>query len=519
MFCMGIRLTFAVAFIGLVWSAAWGQSNTQTVSIPDANLRAVLEDRLGKASGAPITDVELAKLEHLGAPNAGIVNLTGLEFATGLTTLNLGEEYVTWTNSNGISDLSPLRNLTNLTVLGLAGNSISDASPLGKLTNLEVLLLDNNSISDVSPLRKLTNLTILGLSFNPVSNASSIRDLETHLTKLTMPILLGTGILNRPKLDSSLNSAVRKYEFSLSRQGSGARGQTGQDPSQQVLVKISTDTKEQADLIVRFLRDNGVSDLYKIADPNIVYGQIEAQVPVRLLVRLAEQPGVRVVLKQFVGISLTNSGPVEESSSRTPADAHGATAWHEAGYGGENIKVGVIDVGFKNFGSVAGQLMGGVKTQCYTVMNEVSSDRMSYSDCERNTDHGTNMAKELLGIAPNVSLFISNPPTSGVPLRKAVDWMIEQGVQVINHSVVYPWDGPGDGNSVFSPSPLRTVNYAVNNGGIVWVNSAGNSTRYSWFSDSGFSDGDGPDSLYLNYNVDNVVNADSSDPCNIKATG
>ena len=72
------------AFVWLVWSAAWGQSNAQEVSIPDANLRAVLEDRLGKASSAPITDIELAQLTRLSALDAGIVDLTGLEFATGL---------------------------------------------------------------------------------------------------------------------------------------------------------------------------------------------------------------------------------------------------------------------------------------------------------------------------------------------------------------------------------------------------------------------------------------------------
>ena len=55
------------------------------VTIPDANLRAAIEDALGKASGAPITVEEMKTLTTLEASNAGISDLTGLEFATNLT--------------------------------------------------------------------------------------------------------------------------------------------------------------------------------------------------------------------------------------------------------------------------------------------------------------------------------------------------------------------------------------------------------------------------------------------------
>ena len=65
-----------------------------TVHIQDANLRAVIEDSLSKASGAPITPSEMASLTRLEAPNSNISDLTGLEFATGLTVLDLGYEVV-----------------------------------------------------------------------------------------------------------------------------------------------------------------------------------------------------------------------------------------------------------------------------------------------------------------------------------------------------------------------------------------------------------------------------------------
>ena len=141
-----------------------------TVSIPDANLRAVIEDNLGKARGAPITPAEMASLTRLEAPNKNISEVTGLEFAINLTWLNLGVEPVdgSLVNSNTISDLSPLSGLTNLQELRLPNNRLSGALPawLGNLNNLEVLLLyGNNELSGALPasLVDLTNLERLVL--------------------------------------------------------------------------------------------------------------------------------------------------------------------------------------------------------------------------------------------------------------------------------------------------------------------------------------------------------------------
>ena len=57
-----------------------------SVSIPDANLRAVIEELLGKASGAPITTEEMARVTRVIADESGISDLTGLEHAIRLET-------------------------------------------------------------------------------------------------------------------------------------------------------------------------------------------------------------------------------------------------------------------------------------------------------------------------------------------------------------------------------------------------------------------------------------------------
>ena len=130
-------------------------STGRGVAIPDANLHAAIANALGKESNAPITAAELATLTHLDAPNSGIRDLTGLEFATNLTHLHLGTDSAEgrFVNSNDISDLTPLAGLTNLTHLHLRRNSIADLTPIAGL-----ILLSLGENADLTPLARLTNL-------------------------------------------------------------------------------------------------------------------------------------------------------------------------------------------------------------------------------------------------------------------------------------------------------------------------------------------------------------------------
>ena len=171
----------------------------ESVDISDPNLRAAIERALGAASGAAITTADMKTLTHLAALNANISNLTGLEGATNLTGLWLGDNSISdispleglnnltdlRLSSNSISDISPLEGLNNLTYLNLSGNSISDISPLEGLNNLTILDLERNSISDISPLERLNNLTGLFLRNNSISSISPLEGLN-NLTDLNL---------------------------------------------------------------------------------------------------------------------------------------------------------------------------------------------------------------------------------------------------------------------------------------------------------------------------------------------
>ena len=158
--------TVSVSAAGIEGTATFNAVAEAAVDLLDSSLRAAIETTLGKASGAPITASDMARLTRLEAGNADISDLTGLEFATNLTELNL------WGNS--ISDISPVAGLISLTFLDLDGNAFSDISPVAGLTNLTFLDIWGTPISDISPVAGLTNLTVLGLGYNSISDLSPL---------------------------------------------------------------------------------------------------------------------------------------------------------------------------------------------------------------------------------------------------------------------------------------------------------------------------------------------------------
>lgn len=169
-------------FVGSFGKASPYAGDENDVNIPDANLRAAIADSLGMARDTPITRAEMATLSELRAHDAGIKDLTGLQFATNLESL--------WLTYNPLSDLSPLCDLTSLKSLVLFGNTVSDLSPLSGLINLTHLNLNDNRVSDLSALADLKKLTHLWLLNNKITNFSVL----SGLTNLVGLEIGGTGV-------------------------------------------------------------------------------------------------------------------------------------------------------------------------------------------------------------------------------------------------------------------------------------------------------------------------------------
>lgn len=147
----------------------------EVVSIKDKNLEQAIRCTINKPSG-DLYKTDLEKITYLTARGKSITDLSGIEYMTQLQYLDLGTDASSNTY-NYISDLSPLRSLTNLTDLILAHNSISDLSPLSGLYNLKYLELYNNNISNLKPLAGLNKLDRLLLNFNKVTDITVVKDL------------------------------------------------------------------------------------------------------------------------------------------------------------------------------------------------------------------------------------------------------------------------------------------------------------------------------------------------------
>ena len=139
------------------------------VHIPDPNLRAAIAESLGKSPNAPITVEEMEGLRNLDARNRDIHDLTGIQFATNLSLLNIPD--------NQVSDLSPIARLIELRHIFIYNNPVSDLSPLKSLKNLTRLTMNNTLVSDISPVRGLKNLTIFGFRGTQVSDLSPLAGL------------------------------------------------------------------------------------------------------------------------------------------------------------------------------------------------------------------------------------------------------------------------------------------------------------------------------------------------------
>ena len=156
-------------------------STASAVLIPDSNLRSLIAAALDKPNDAPITYADIATLTWLEANGAGIRDLTGLQAATNLVSLNL--------EFNQISHFAPLAGLTNLTELHLGLNQISDISPLAGLTELRDMTMDQNRITDISPLVANQGLGS-GYAVDITGNPLSAESINTHL-----PALRARGVL------------------------------------------------------------------------------------------------------------------------------------------------------------------------------------------------------------------------------------------------------------------------------------------------------------------------------------
>ena len=139
-------------------------------------------------------------------------------------------------------------------------------------------------------------------------------------------------------------------------------------------------------------------------------------------------------------------------------------------------KICILDLGFKGYNSFLG-----IELPSSVVVKSFRSDNDIYADIQ----HGTACAEIVHDMAPNATLYLVNFDTD-VEHHQAVDWIINQDINVISYSIGWYNAGAGDGTGPI----CEDVEKAYQNG-IYWVCSAGNDADSHWEGYHVDSDNDG----------------------------
>ena len=193
--------------------------------------------------------------------------------------------------------------------------------------------------------------------------------------------------------------------------------------------------------------------------------------------------------------------PDQQTAISDAIAAHGVDKWHQAGFTGQGVKIGVIDRGFAGIQAHMGsELPATIQARCYyfvLVATEEENFTEDIADCE-NAELGVEsvgaaVIEAVYDIAPDADYYvaaISRDDFYHFDLIRIVEWMHGEGVDLILFTHDGGWSGPGDGTSIYPTSELRTLDNAVNLG-MTWISPTSDRAQATW---SGFftdTDGDG----------------------------
>ncbi|GBD12127.1 Subtilisin BL [bacterium HR24] len=193
---------------------------------------------------------------------------------------------------------------------------------------------------------------------------------------------------------------------------------------------------------------------------------LQAVVPPAALEDLVRLPSVVRIDRP---LPMLPAGPVSEGF-RTMA-LEPAPPFPGAGAG---VKIGIID-SFGDYQRLVGSELPPPERLVYR----------SFTPNPGQSRHDTAVAEVVYDAAPGATLYLAEATT--IPeVAAAVDWLLQQGVQVINMSMNAPFAPPSDGNGL----DALTVEKAARQGA-VWVNAGGNFANKHWLGDWRDANGNG----------------------------
>lgn len=202
------------------------KASQDNVNIPDAVFKQYLNNLLGQASTANITEAQMDSLTSITLKDINVTDLTGIEYAHNLKYLTINNIEVTnFSSISGLDKLEQLRilgdtitsdeipnlsGLTDLTLLDLS-HSAHDDSILTKINQLpNVTRIDlsyNGAITDIMPLKNMPELTNLNVQFCGIHDYRGIE----NFPKLTQLYAYGQNIGAKKLINSEIKSSALTY--------------------------------------------------------------------------------------------------------------------------------------------------------------------------------------------------------------------------------------------------------------------------------------------------------------------
>ena len=307
-------------------------------------------------------------------------------------------------------------------------------------------------------------------------------------------------LLRDPETDSVYKEFVIAYEqggLAAAEELARRRGLLTPDNEVRVTLVVDTPASRTARLIDD-LEALGVNvlgsyrDLIDISIPlNVIAGVAQSENPAAIFEQIRDvehvvglrlnPPSVPQNLPRAERRGARRSLRVQQSSGRSIVSegmfAINAAEWHAAGFTGQGIQIGVLDQGFDGFRDQLGRELP-EQVIARSFVSGVEPDAAG-------ENHGTAVAEIVHDVAPRAELFFAHYDGGDVSMGNAVDWLLEQGVQIISHSaggLAGPMDGTGRDAELVDRVTAQ---------GVLWINSAGNSADEHLRTTYGDADGDG----------------------------
>jgi len=267
---------------------------------------------------------------------------------------------------------------------------------------------------------------------------------------------------SHPKISSYLQNLENKYK-----EGIGARQMVAQG------LNISPPAPEKVSVYLMSAPgtsiDEDALDNLGVQIIKRTENVIKAEIPINMLTTVADNVDAVSFMKapdKLIPVTVTSEG----------VNFTGANDFHVAGYDGSGVKVAVFDVGYIGLSNAISnnELPNNiVKVDC--TKQPCDSNNPSI---ENTSIHGTAVAEIIHDMAPGAKLYLIQVSDT-VDLEDAKDFAIDNGIQIINHSLVVPntnfYDGKCWSYDVYL-SPVCTADEAYANN-ILWVNAVGNEAQ------------------------------------------